>query len=129
MNAEKAEAYETMKRDLLAMESRLRGKLEEAGHTTQTADERDQLETDLLLQQSKAAHAAHRNVMARKKKAPAPPKEKDGGKGETVPGGDGDESSGLESDNEYELLVEAEELAKKAKRDEAKKEAKRKQHK
>jgi hypothetical protein len=67
----------------------------------------------LLLQQSKAAHAANKNVMARKKKAP--PKEKDS-KGEAAPGGDGDESSGLESDNEYELLVEAEELARKANR-------------
>jgi hypothetical protein len=81
----------------------------------------------LLLQQSKAAHAAHRNVMARKKKVPAPPKDKEG-KGETAPGGDGDESSGLESDNEYELLVEAEELAKKAKRESARKAAKKKSH-
>ena len=46
--------------------------------------------------------------MARKKKAP--PKDKD--KAEKVPGAEDEESSGLESDNEYELLVEAEDLLK-----------------
>ena len=36
MNMEKAEAYETMKRDLIALETKLRNKMEEQGMATQT---------------------------------------------------------------------------------------------
>jgi hypothetical protein len=46
--------------------------------------------------------------MERKKKMQRAKKDEEiGENGEKTPCGDGEESSGLESDNEYELLVEA----------------------